>query len=167
MPDITPSEWLARITADRKAAMEPAQLPETEALPTADRAAPLIHLHHRYTGEWTVCGNDEVPFSETTERLNEATCPRCVYEGDPVPRTRALTIDRAHAEAVLTTDDLGDLETIDAIRTDDGDVTLTMNTEQAAELCDLLDNPDLTGSSSIQDDLIARMQVALRKVYPY
>jgi len=40
------------------------------------------------------------PIGEITERLFEVTCPRCAYDGDPVRRTRALRIERAHVEAL-------------------------------------------------------------------
>ncbi len=57
-----------------------------------------VHLYRRYSGSWTVCQTpDEV--AETTERLNDATCPRCRYDGDPVDRTANLLVEAAHEEA--------------------------------------------------------------------
>ena len=50
---------------------------------------------------WIKCGNEDVtgPF-RTTERLVDTTCPRCLFEGDPIPRSRKTTFEVAHAEAL-------------------------------------------------------------------
>jgi hypothetical protein len=58
-----------------------------------------VHLRSRYA-RGIAC--DITGPVRVTERLSEATCPRCQYEGDPVPRTRALQIEATHAAALTT-----------------------------------------------------------------
>lgn len=56
-----------------------------------------IHLRKRYAGEVSCGVTGPV---RITEVLSETTCPRCRHDGDPVPRTRALRVVEAHAEAL-------------------------------------------------------------------
>jgi hypothetical protein len=56
-----------------------------------------IHLRKSFT-RGIACGI--TGSVRITERLSEATCQRCYYEGDPVARTRALMVEAAHAEAL-------------------------------------------------------------------
>lgn len=58
----------------------------------------LVHLCGRFAIGGITCG--EASRGRVTERLSEATCPRCRYAGDPVPRTRGLQVEAAHAEAL-------------------------------------------------------------------
>jgi nucleotide-binding universal stress UspA family protein len=61
--------------------------------------AELVHLGKGYAGSGLACGiTGRV---RVTERLMDATCPRCRHDGDPVPRTRALDVEKAHAEALV------------------------------------------------------------------
>jgi hypothetical protein len=61
--------------------------------------AELVHLRKGYAGSGLACGiTGRV---RVTERMMDATCPRCRHDGDPVPRTRALDVEKAHAEALV------------------------------------------------------------------
>jgi hypothetical protein len=60
----------------------------------------VIFVHLLPFVGWVKCGNDNVTSDQTTERLSAVTCPRCLFDGDPVPRTRKITIERAHTEAL-------------------------------------------------------------------
>lgn len=61
--------------------------------------AELVHLDRSYAGRGIVCGiTGSVLFSG---RLVDATCPRCNHDDASGPRTRALKVEKAHAEALV------------------------------------------------------------------
>jgi hypothetical protein len=75
---------------------------EPEKRRDANEAGPVPpdFVHLLPSVGWVKCGNDNVTSDQTTERLSAVTCPRCLFDGDPVPRTRKITIERAHTEAL-------------------------------------------------------------------
>ncbi len=69
---------------------------------TTQQIAEMVHLRPYVGGP--ACGIDGPV--RVTERLSETSCPRCMHDGDPVPRTRALTVAAAHIEALAMDADL-------------------------------------------------------------